>query len=125
MSGTIPFDYGIVVSGKDMFGAEFIEKTRLLELSENGFSFLLYRPMEDGVPVSVNFHPDSAEAGYWVKGVITKVASRLDGQQTVEVRVLEFPQTATTEQTSAPEPRPCPDGSLLSAKVPKVSSHSG
>jgi hypothetical protein len=103
MSSMIPLDYEIAVSGKDMFGAEFIEKTQLLELSENGFSFLLYRPMEDGVPVRVDFHPDAAEAACWVKGVITKVDSRLDGRQTVDVRVLKFPRASTTPQTRSPE----------------------
>jgi hypothetical protein len=79
----------IIVAGQDMFGATFSEKTKLISLSKEEFSFSLYRPVSENAPLQVNFHPDAAEHCFWVKGKIVKVKIRLDGMQTVGVKVLE------------------------------------
>jgi hypothetical protein len=89
MVKTIVDDSEIVVIGKDMFGAPFSEKTKLLNLSKEEFSFSLFRPVAENSPLQVNFHPDAAEACFWVRGEIVQVKNRLDGMQTVGVRVLE------------------------------------
>ena len=90
MVKTIVDDSEIVVIGKDMFGASFSEKTKLLNLSKEEFSFSLYRPVSENSPLQVNFRPD-AEACFWVRGKIVQVKNRLDGMQTVGVKVLECP----------------------------------
>ncbi|PYV45482.1 MAG: hypothetical protein DMG06_02250 [Acidobacteria bacterium] len=82
-------DSEIVVTGKDMFGAPFSEKTKLLNLSKEQFSFSLFRPVAENSPLQVNFHPDAQEACFWVRGTIIQVKNRLDGMQTVGVAVLE------------------------------------
>jgi hypothetical protein len=79
----------IVVVGKDMFGATFSEKAKLISLSQEEFSFSLYRPVSENDPLQVNFHPGATENCFWVKGRIVKVKNRLDGMQTVGVKVLE------------------------------------
>ena len=89
MVKTIVDDSEIVVIGKDMFGASFSEKTKLLNLSKEEFSFSLYRPVSENSPLQVNFRPDAGEACFWVRGKIVQVKNRLDGMQTVGVKVLE------------------------------------
>jgi len=79
----------IVVAGKDMFGATFSEKTKLISLSREEFSFSLYRPVSENDPLQVNFHPGTTGNCFWVRGRIVKVKNRLDGMQTVGVKVLE------------------------------------
>src|SRR5215475_13090896 len=79
----------IIVAGKDMFGVTFSEKTKLISLSREEFSFSLYRPVSENDPLQVNFHPEVEQDCVWVKGRIVKVKNRLDGMQTVGVKVLE------------------------------------
>lgn len=76
----------IIVSGKDMFGAAFSERAHLLNLSPDEFSFSLFRPVSENQPIRVNFQPAN-HAGRWIEGLIVNVKNRLDGMQTVEVRV--------------------------------------
>ncbi len=83
----IPADVEIIVTGKDMFGASFCEKTRLINLAKDKFSFSLFRPVSEKRSLRVNFHPDRPHQSYWVNGVVFNVRHRLDGMQTVEVRV--------------------------------------
>jgi hypothetical protein len=79
----------IVVSGKDMFGASFTEKTRLLNLDTGEFSFSLFRPVSENQSIRVNFHPDAKPSEHWIDGLIVNVKNRLDGMQTVEVQVID------------------------------------
>jgi hypothetical protein len=76
----------ILVSGKDMFGAPFSEKAHLLFLDQGEFSFSLFRPVAERQPLRVTFEPE--RTSYFVEGLVTSVKNRLDGMQTVEVRVL-------------------------------------
>ena len=78
-----------------MFGAEFSERTRLVELSEGGFSLILYRPLTRGIRLTVNLHPDVPESAHCVKVITTKVDTHFDSTQTVHVRAVEIPQAAT------------------------------
>ena len=75
----------IIVKGKDMFGAPFSERAHLLFLDKCEFSFSLFRPVAEHQPLLVSFEPQS---DHCVEGLVTSVKSRLDGMQTVEVRVL-------------------------------------
>ena len=75
----------IIVKGKDMFGAPFSEKAHLLFLDKSEFSFSLFRPVVEQQPLQVSFEPQS---DYAVEGLVTSVKNRLDGMQTVEVKVL-------------------------------------
>jgi hypothetical protein len=74
----------IIVSGKDMFGAPFSERAHLLFLDKCEFSFSLFRPVAEHQPLRVSFEPQS---DHCVEGFVTSVKSRLDGMQTVEVKV--------------------------------------
>ncbi|MBM3803293.1 MAG: hypothetical protein FJW26_13410 [Acidimicrobiia bacterium] len=76
----------IVVSGRDMFGAPFTEKARLLFLDKAEFSFSLFRPISEHQALQVSFEPE--RTNYCVEGLVTKVKIRLDGMQTVEMRVI-------------------------------------
>ena len=75
----------IIVSGKDMFGVPFSERARLLFLDKSEFSFSLFRPVAEQQPLKVSFEPQSTHC---VDGLVISVRSRLDGMQTVEVKVL-------------------------------------
>ena len=75
----------IIVSGKDMFGAPFSERAQLLFLDKSEFSFSLFRPVAEQQPLQVSFEPQS---NHRIEGLVTSVKNRLDGMQTVEVRVL-------------------------------------
>lgn len=76
----------IIVSGKDMFGAPFSERAHLLFLDRSEFSFSLFRPVAEHQPLQVSFAPGTSD--YRVEGLVTRVKNRLDGMQTVELRVL-------------------------------------
>jgi hypothetical protein len=77
----------IVVSGRDMFGATFSETTHLLNLATARFSFSLFRPVIENQPIRVSFHPSLDQDNSCIDGLIINVKNRLDGMQTVEVRV--------------------------------------
>lgn len=76
----------IIVSGKDMFGAPFSERAHLLFLDRSEFSFSLFRPVAEHQPLEVSFAPGTSD--YHVEGLVTSVKNRLDGMQTVELKVL-------------------------------------
>ena len=78
----------IVVAGRDMFGATFSEKTKLISFSPGEFSFSLFRPVSENHALQIYFHQDMSGRSVWVEGTITKVKIRLDGMQTVGVKVL-------------------------------------
>lgn len=77
----------IIVSGRDMFGAPFSEKAHLLFLDRAEFSFSLFRPVAEQQPLRVSFEPE--RTNHYVEGLVTSVKNRLDGMQTVEVKVLD------------------------------------
>ena len=77
----------VLVTGKDMFGVPFCERAELLDLTQDEFSFALYRPVSENLTLRVNFHPDNEVAAFWVEGLISEVKNRLDGKQTVELKV--------------------------------------
>ncbi|HEX2521036.1 MAG TPA: hypothetical protein VHP35_02860 [Terriglobia bacterium] len=76
----------IIVTGKDMFGAPFSEPAHLLFLDRSEFSFSLFRPVAEHQALQVSFAPQTSN--HCVEGLVTRVKNRLDGMQTVEVRVL-------------------------------------
>ena len=76
----------IIVSGKDMFGAPFSERAYLLFLDRSEFSFSLFRPVSELQPLRVNFEPQRSD--HCIEGLVTSVKNRLDGMQTVEVKVV-------------------------------------
>jgi hypothetical protein len=76
----------IIVSGKDMFGALFSEKSPS-PVSRQVRVFLSRcsgQSLEEQ-PLQVSFEPQS---NHCVEGLVTSVKNRLDGMQTVEVKVL-------------------------------------
>ena len=76
----------VLVSGKDMFGAVFSERAHLLFLDRCDFSFSLFRPVKERQVLRVSFAPQTTN--HCVEGLVTTVKNRLDGMQTVEVRLL-------------------------------------
>jgi len=77
----------VLVSGKDMFGVPFHERAQLLNLSDDELSFSIFRPVSENLPLQVNFHPDQEQPEFWIEGLVSDVKFRLDGKQTVELRV--------------------------------------
>ena len=84
-TSAVPNNSEILVRGKDMFGAPFSEKAHLLFLDKSEFSFSLFRPVVEQQPLQVSFEPQS---DHCVEGLVISVRNRLDGMQTVEVKVL-------------------------------------
>jgi hypothetical protein len=87
-TNAIPNSSEITVSGKDMFGASFNEKTHVLNLAVGEFSFSLFRPVSENQPIRVSFHPRDNNENQWVEAMIVNVKNRLDGMQTVEVKIM-------------------------------------
>ena len=77
----------VLVAGKDMFGVPFHERAELIKLSQGELSFAIFRPLDENLPLRINFHPDQGQSEFWVEGLVSNVKFRLDGKQTVEVRV--------------------------------------
>jgi hypothetical protein len=77
----------LLVTGKDMFGVPFHERAELIKLSQSELSFAIFRPVSEDMPLRINFHPDQGQNEFWVEGIVSKVKFRLDGKQTVELRV--------------------------------------
>ena len=71
-----------------MFGAPFRERTQLLDLSEDRFSFSLFRPVSENLILRVNFHPNNGLPEFWVEGLVQNVKIRLDGKQNIDLRVI-------------------------------------
>jgi hypothetical protein len=93
----------IIVSGNDMFGASFTEKAHLLILAEGEFSFSLFRPVAENQPIRVSFHPEEGQDCHWIEALIVNVKNRLDGMQTVEVKIVTgFQAAAGSSQGNRP-----------------------
>ena len=74
----------ITVRGKDMFGAAFTENARLIGCADSELSFSMWRPVSENAEVEVRFYDDER---YWMRGVIMKVRTCLDGTQTVDLKM--------------------------------------
>ena len=85
-ANAVPVNFEILVSGKDMFGATFSETTHLLFLDKSEFSFSLFRPVAEHQALRVSFEPQTSN--HCVQGFVTRIKNRLDGMQTVEVKVV-------------------------------------
>ena len=77
-------DVDITVRGTDMFGASFKERVQLIALAERELSLSMWRPIAENAEVEIQFYDDER---CWMRGVIMKVKTRLDGIQTVNVKM--------------------------------------
>ena len=74
----------VTVRGTDMFGASFRESAQLIAVADNELSLSMWRPVAENVEVEVQFYDDER---YWLRAVIMKVRIRLDGIQTVNLKM--------------------------------------
>ena len=86
LTGVLATGVDLVVSGHDLFGAEFSEKTQVIAHTDGGFSFVLFTSLLEGQRVVLEFQPELTRT-VWVTLVVADVRNCLDGRQTVEVRV--------------------------------------
>jgi len=75
--------FEMIVRGVDMFGASFQEDTRVLNLSQEGFCFLLLRPISAGGNVEFACQSSDALSRTWTAGRLVWVSERFDGYQLV------------------------------------------
>ena len=74
----------ITVRGTDMFGASFKESAQLIAVADSELSLSMWRPVAENAEVEIQFYDDER---CWMRGVITKVRTRLDGIQTVNLKI--------------------------------------
>jgi hypothetical protein len=74
----------ITVRGSDMFGASFKESAQLLAVADSEVCLSMWRPVAENAEVEVQFYDDEK---CWMRGQIMKVGNRLDGTQTVKVKM--------------------------------------
>ena len=74
----------IKVRGKDIFGAAFGEKAKLVAVADNEVSLSMVRPVEKHALLEVQFYDNEA---YWMQGQVINVRNHLDGTQTVRVKM--------------------------------------
>jgi hypothetical protein len=74
----------ITVRGTDMFGASFRESAQLIAVADSELSLSMWRPVAENAEVEIRFYEDER---CWMQGVIMKVRIRLDGIQTVNVKM--------------------------------------
>ena len=74
----------ITVRGTDIFGASFKESAQLIAVADSELSLSMWRPVAENAEVEIQFYDDEK---YWMRGVIMKVRTRLNGVQTVNVKV--------------------------------------
>jgi PilZ domain len=75
--------FEMAVKGVDMFGAPFLEKTRVLNLSREGLCCLLLRPVAAGGNLEFACQSSYALSEFWVVGRVVWVSERFDGYQLV------------------------------------------
>ena len=78
--------FELVVKGVDMFGASFLESTRVLNLSREGLCFLLLRPISAGGNLEFACQSSDAFSKIWAAGRVVWVSQRFDGYQWVGLR---------------------------------------
>ena len=81
--------FELVVKGEDMFGAPFLETTRLLNLSREGLCFLLLRPISAGGHLEFACQSSDVLSRIWAAGHVVWVSERFDGYQLVGLSVRE------------------------------------
>jgi hypothetical protein len=79
--------FELVVKGEDMFGAPFLETTRLLNLSREGLCFLLLRPISAGSHLEFACQSSDVLSRIWAAGHVVWVSERFDGYQLVGLNV--------------------------------------
>jgi hypothetical protein len=94
--------FELVVKGEDMFGAPFLETTRLLNLSKEGLCFLLLRPISAGGNLEFACQSSDVLSKIWAAGRVIWVSERFDGYQLVGLSVREAqPNEARLRQTAS------------------------
>jgi PilZ domain-containing protein len=82
--------FELVVKGEDMFGAPFLETTRLLNLSREGLCFLLLRPISAGGHLEFACQSSDVLSRIWAAGRVVWVSERFDGYQLVGLSAKEM-----------------------------------
>jgi len=75
--------FELSVKGLDMFGAPFVENTRVLNLSQGGLCFLLLRPVSTGGTLDFVCESSDVISKVWTRGRVVWVSERFDGYQLV------------------------------------------
>src|SRR5262245_6534923 len=75
--------FELSVKGLDMFGAPFVENTRVLNLSQEGLCFLLLRPVSVGGTLDFVCQSSDSSSKLWIRGCVVWVSERFDGYQLV------------------------------------------
>jgi hypothetical protein len=78
--------FELTVRGADMFGAPFREKTRVLNLSQEGLCCLLLRPVAAGGDLEFACQSSDALSEFWASARVVWVSVRFDGYQLVGLR---------------------------------------
>jgi hypothetical protein len=81
--------FEMAIKGADMFGAPFLENTRVLNLSREGLCFLLLRPISTGEILEFTCHSSDALSKLWTSGRVVWVSERFDGYQLVGLSTQE------------------------------------
>ena len=94
--------FELVVKGVDMFGASFLESTRVLNLSREGLCFLLLRPISAGGNLEFACQSSDAVSKIWAAGRVVWVSQRFDGYQWVGLSAKEAQNSeARLERTAS------------------------
>ena len=81
--------FEMIVRGVDMFGASFLENTRVLNLSREGLCFLLLRPISTGEGLEFTCQSSDVLSRIWTAGRVVWVSERFDGYQLVGLSTKE------------------------------------
>jgi len=81
--------FEMVVKGADMFGAPFLESTRVMNLSREGLCFLLLRPISTGESLEFTCQSSDLLSKIWTAGRVVWVSERFDGYQLVGLSTKE------------------------------------
>ena len=93
--------FELVVKGVDMFGAPFVENTRLLNLSREGLCFLLLRPISAGGNIEFACQSSDVLSKIWAAGRVVWVSERFDGYQLVGLSAKEAQNSEARVQRGA------------------------
>jgi len=94
--------FEVVVKGVDMFGAPFIENTRLVNLSRDGLCLLLLRPVSAGGNLEFECQSSDVLSQVWAGGRVVWVSERFDGYQLVGLSAKEVQNSnSRTQQTAS------------------------
>ena len=94
--------FEMAVKGVDMFGAAFLENTRVLNLSQGGLCLLLLRPISAGENLQFACQSSDALSKIWTAGRVVWVSERFDGYQLVGLSANGAPNNeARLERTAS------------------------